>query len=302
MVANRTIVAANIATAYLGMGIMGAAMAANLARGGVKVKVWNRTTGKPGQDAAVCAGASASATVGEAVADCQIIFACLGDEKDLEEVVWGEGGVAASAKSGALFVDMSTSGPQYARTLAKALEDKGLRFLDAPVTGGDIGAANGTLTIMVGGHQADFDRCLPLFKLMGNKVVLCGGHGSGQAIKLCNQVLCAVNMMAVCEAIDLARTLQVDPALVVDVCGSGAAGSWALTNLGPRILKDDLMPGFKVEHMLKDLRLVRGCLPAQRRMPGVELAASQFRCAIDAIGTTSGERGTQAMIAAYLRS
>src|ERR1700733_1186735 len=187
--------------AYLGMGIMGSAMASNLAKSGHNVKVWNRTSGKEGLTKAEAAGCTKCDTIAAAVKDCQIVFTCVSDVKDVEQVLLGSGGVGESAAPGTLVIDTATIGPAAAQKINKALADRNIRFLDAPVTGGDIGAANGTLTIMVGGNEADFQYALPVLSAIGKTIRYCGPPGSGQALKLCNQILCAVNLVAVSEAL-----------------------------------------------------------------------------------------------------
>ncbi|MGD9680210.1 MAG: NAD(P)-dependent oxidoreductase [Candidatus Obscuribacterales bacterium] len=280
--------------AFLGMGIMGAAMAANLARDGSPVRVWNRSAGSPGAALAASAGAGVASDLAEAVGDREIIFSCLGDEKDVASVL---GELVLLASKDSLVVDMTTIGPGAARELAGKLEGAGLRFLDAPVTGGDIGAREGTLTIMVGGRQEDFDAALPLLRIMGKTVAYCGPSGSGQALKLCNQVLCAVNMIGVCEALTLAGNLGVDEGLVVETLGGGAGGSWALSNLGRRIVDGDLGPGFMLRHMIKDLRLIEE--NAAVELPGTRMARDLFHRVSESGPGADRDLGTQAMINVY---
>jgi 3-hydroxyisobutyrate dehydrogenase len=284
--------------AYLGLGIMGAAMAANLARAGHRVRLWNRTGGRPGLAMAQDAGGVVCGSIAEAVSGVEVVLLCLGDQRDVEEVCLGNGGVAEAVQPGTLVVDMATTGPRCAKAVGECLGRQGIRFLDAPVSGGDVGARAGTLTIMVGGASEDFLACTPLFECMGKVVVHCGPVGSGQAVKLCNQVLCALNMVGVCEALSLAQAMNIDPTLVVEVCATGAAGSWALSNLAPKILAHDLEPAFMIKHMLKDLALVGGVIDQQGLcLPGVKLADNQFKSARDLAG--SGAQGTQAMIRTY---
>lgn len=286
--------------AYLGMGIMGSSMAVNMAKNGVTVKVWNRTKGREGTSRAVEAGAVEFATISDVVANCDLIFLCLTDVKDLEAVLFGDGGVADSATAGSIVVDMSTTGPDCARRVAETLAKRNIGFVDAPVSGGDVGARNGTLTIMAGGKKEDFDACLPVFQKIGKNIHYCGVSGSGQAVKLCNQILCAVNMIAVCESLSLAEALSIDPSLMIEVCSSGAAGSWALSNLGPRIIANNLEPGFMIKDMKKDLRLVQEALACgTMKFAGTDLANQKFDDAIAAIASGGEFKGTQAMIAAY---
>jgi len=294
--------------AYLGLGLMGQAMAVNLAKGGLNVTGWNRTAGKSGETALLAAGGNCKNSLADAVADADIVFTCLGDIADVEEVVLGKGGVTEYGKNGAIVVDFSTIGPEAARKIYSGLKAKHMHFLDAPVTGGDVGARNGTLTIMVGGDKEAFDSVFFALERMGKTIKHCGPSGSGQALKLCNQILCAVNMISVCEAFQLAHQLGVDENLIVDVLSAGAGGSWALSNLGPRIVKSDLAPGFALKHMLKDLRLVFENIDEKSDLlPGTEMARKLFREVEEKGnckgGVTSGDSGsslgTQAMILAY---
>lgn len=275
---------------------MGSSMAANLARAGFAVTGWNRTKGRITVQAAVDGGVTVCDDLTQAVQDADAILLCLSDTKDIEDMLLSHDFLKGKISSGSIVIDMSTTGPECAKKLAAALLEDKIQFVDAPVSGGDIGARNGTLTIMVGAEKADFDRCLPLFQAMGNNITHCGNVGAGQAVKLCNQVLCAVNMVAVCEALSLAQQLDIDPKLVVDVCSTGAAGSWALANLGPRILSGDLAPAFKIKDMQKDLRLVG---ESHAGLPGVKLANDKFGDVVVREGTAGSALGTQAMIKAY---
>ena len=286
--------------AFLGLGVMGGYMAANLARGGYSVNAWNRTPNRPGVEVAASAGATVVSSIREAVETGDIIFSCLGDVPDVEEVILGSGGVAEFAKPGALVIDTSTIGPDAARKIGTELKQHNLRFLDAPISGGDIGAKNGTLTIMVGGEPTDFEESKPVLEVLGKTIRLCGPVGSGQAVKLCNQVLGALHMVGLCEAMQLAQQQGIDPKLVVEVCSTGAAGSWALSNLGPKIVESDFRPGFMIKHILKDLRLVQESLSASgQELPGVAISDRLFKIVKELDGGTGGEQGTQAMIRAY---
>jgi 3-hydroxyisobutyrate dehydrogenase len=290
------------AIAFLGLGVMGAPMTANLVRHGFSVRAWNRTPTAPGVAIASQAGASITDTRAEAIAGAEIIFTCVGDVPDVEAVILGEEGVIRYARSGAIVVDMSTIGATAAQAIGAKLREKNLRFLDAPVSGGDIGARNGTLTIMVGGDEKDFTECLPCFQAMGKTIRLCGSIGSGQAVKLCNQVLGALHMVALCEALKMAEIQELDPNLVIEVCKTGAAGSWALENLGPKILQGQLEPAFMIEHILKDLRLVKETVHTSgEALPGTDLAESLFQIVAALDSGQGSKQGTQAMIRAYNR-
>ncbi|MBE9203209.1 NAD(P)-dependent oxidoreductase [Synechocystis salina LEGE 06099] len=281
--------------AVFGLGVMGSPMAQNLVKNGYQTVGYNRTLNRSSALEAVKAGVKVVHSIAEAVENADIILTCVGDEKDVQQLILGSGGIAESAKPQALIIDCSTIGKTAACDLATTLKAKGLRFLDAPVTGGDIGAINGTLTIMVGGELADFEEALPVLTAIGKKVVHCGPSGSGQAVKLCNQILCGIHAIATAEAIQLSKQLGIEPELVINVCGSGAAGSWALTNLGPKMSEADFAPGFMVKHLLKDLRLVREAAE-NGQLPGVTLAESLF----ESVQLLGGEdQGSQAIIRAY---
>ncbi len=305
--------------AFLGMGLMGAPMAANLARADYNVTVWNRTPGSAGVKVAEEAGAAVVASIAEAVSDAEIVMGCVSDGPDVEAVLLGrraadssgegEGdteeaglpGVIDHAATGALVIDFSTIGPVAARSVGSDLAARGLRFLDAPVSGGDVGARAGTLTVMVGGEPSDFEEARPLLEVVGSNVHHCGPLGSGQAVKLCNQILAALHMTALTEALRLAETLGVDPALVVQVCKSGAAGSWALEKLGPRVIAKDFAPGFMIKHLIKDLGLIRQSNDAGKGPPlaGTELASYLFEAVAELDEGSGGDLGTQALTRAY---
>ena len=286
--------------AFLGMGIMGASMAANLGRSGSVTNVWNRTTPRPGIQIAKKAGCNVVKSIEEAVNNADFIFTCVSDALDVEQVLFSSGGVAENAKKGALIIDFSTIGTKAAKSLGGKLKQIGLRFLDAPVSGGDSGAKNGSLTIMVGGADQDFSDSLTILKVLGKNIHHCGPVGSGQAVKLVNQVLCGIHMVALSEAMRLAEIQEIDPNLVVEICSTGAAGSWALSNLGPKMIQSDYSAGFKVKDMLKDLRLVNEELSGPEILSGVNLAQKLFELAITTFPQGQGElKGTQSMAMAY---
>lgn len=287
--------------AFLGLGLMGSSMAANLVRHGYQVKGWNRTSDRPEVSMAAEVGVSIVDSLAAAVRDAEIVFTCVGDIPDVEAVLLGESGVVNYAQPDTLIVDMSTIGSVAAREIGNKLGAKQLRFMDAPVSGGDIGAKNGTLTIMVGGSQTDFDQCLPLLEAMGKNITLCGGIGNGQGVKMCNQILASIHMVGLCEAMQLAKHQGIDPNLIVEVCGTGAAGSWALSNLGDKIINEDYEPGFAIKHMVKDLRLVQSINQTSGdNLPGTELADRLFKTVMTMDDEQGKEQGTQAMIRAYI--
>lgn len=283
--------------AFLGMGVMGTPMTCNLLRAGYPVTVWNRSADSPNLQRAREAGAAIATSIAEAVQDADYIFTCVSDVPDVKAVLLGENGAIHQAKVGSLVIDFSTIGRPAAQEISQTLQEQGIRFLDAPISGGDVGAENGTLTIMVGGDRPDFDEAMPYFAAMGKNIYYCGETGSGQAVKMCNQVLCAIHMVALCEGIKLAEYQGIDPALMIEVCQTGAAGSWAIANLGRKITLQDFRPGFMVKHILKDLRLAKESLANYPALPGLALATQKFKdtaAIADAL-----EQGTQAMFRAY---
>lgn len=283
--------------AFLGMGVMGTPMTLNLLRAGYPVNVWNRSADSPNLLRVKSEGAAIAPSIAEAVRDADYIFTCVSDVPDVEAVLLGNFGVLHVAKANALIIDFSTIGALAARDIAKKLSAHNLRFLDAPISGGDVGAENGTLTIMVGGDRPDFDQAQPYFQTMGKNIYHCGEIGSGQAVKMCNQVLCAIHMVALCEAIKLAQYQGVNPDLMIEVCQTGAAGSWAIANLGRKITMADFRPGFMIKHILKDLRLVQETIENFPALPGFELATQQFKNTAQLADAL--EQGTQAMFRSY---
>lgn len=281
---------------FIGLGVMGSPMAQNLVKHQYTVKGWNRTQiDRTLVTQARENGVQIVPTIEEAVKDADFVCICVSDVPDVNQVIFGEGGIAHFAKPETIIIDFSTIGTQAVKDISEKLRSNGLHFMDAPVSGGDIGAKNGTLTIMVGGDDRDFQTSLPIFQAMGKNIVHCGIVGTGQAVKLCNQVLASIHMMAICEAMELAKTLNIDPELMIQVCSTGAAGSWALTNLAPKIASSDFAPGFMIKHILKDLRLVTESLENQT-LPATDLATEMFKI-VENLGGT--EQGTQAMIRAY---
>ena len=277
---------------YIGMGIMGAAMARNLVKAKFEVCVWNRTESKCGPLAD--AGASVVASP-KAMADSgpDVIMTNVTDTDDVEQVVFGDGGVTAAAKRGLILIDHSTISPVATQQFAARLADQGVVYLDAPVSGGDVGAQNGTLSIMVGGEDAAFKRCLTLFEAMGKSIIHLGPAGMGQVCKACNQICVTMNLLGVCEAMALAKRSGLDLEKMIEVISGGAAGSWQLANLGSKIAVGDHAPGFMIELVLKDLALVAEAARVQKLpLSGTALGESYFR-AVAADG--GGRLGTQAM-------
>ncbi|MDQ3250166.1 MAG: NAD(P)-dependent oxidoreductase [Chloroflexota bacterium] len=239
---------------FIGLGIMGQGMARNLLKAGFAVRVWNRTAAKA--EALVAEGAQTGESPAHVAAQSDIIITCVSDTPDVEAVILGEDGVIHGAQTGALVIDCSTISPQATREIAGKLAEKGIKMLDAPVSGGSEGAAKGTLTIMVGGAVADVERAMPVFKAMGKTITHIGATGAGQVVKLVNQVLVVGNCLAMCEALLLAQAGGVDLQKTIDAISQGAAGSWMFTNRAPQIIRRDWRPGFTIALQQKDLRLV----------------------------------------------
>jgi 3-hydroxyisobutyrate dehydrogenase len=239
---------------FIGLGIMGRGMTRNLLKAGHPVHVWNRTAAR--MDELAADGAQPTTSPAALAAMCDVIFICVSDTPDVEAVVLGEGGVIHGARAGSLVVDMSTISPQASREIAAKLAERGVGFLDAPVSGGSEGAARGTLSVMVGGDEVHFQRALPYFQAMGKTITHIGEVGSGQLVKLVNQILVVVNMLAVSEALVFAQAGGLDLEKTIQAVAGGAAGSWMLSNRGTQAIVRDFRPGFTIDLQQKDLRLV----------------------------------------------
>lgn len=279
---------------FIGLGVMGKPMAKNLLKAGYPLTVWNRTRSKMRE--LVDLGAKPADSPKEAAEKSDAVITMVTDSPDLEEVALGSLGVIEGVRPGMVFIDMSTISPQVTRRVANSMSERGVKMLDAPVSGGDVGAKKGTLSIMVGGPKEAFEECLPIFKTLGKRVTYMGGSGMGQTTKLCNQVICVLNIKAVCEGLMLGAKSGVNLDKLLEVVTAGAAGSWMLSNLGPKMVRRDLEPGFKISHQLKDLRLALSTaaelgLP----LPGTALVQQMFR-AVEAEGMAG--KGTQALIVA----
>ena len=277
---------------YIGLGTMGSPIAANVLKAGFKLTVWNRTRAK-------CEPLAASgATVAESPAalaqgGCEAVFLNLSDGPAVRAILFGEGGIAPHLAAGTVVLDNSTIGPLEAQEFAAQLKARGVDFIDAPVSGGQAGAAQGTLSVMAGGDEAVFQRCLPLLQAIGKSIIHLGPVGMGQACKACNQVAVVCNLLGVCEAAALAKKLGLDPAKLIEVLGGGGAASQQLKNYGAKIFQGDLRPGFMVRLMLKDLGIARGAAEAlDLPLEGTALAEKYLRAVAERGG---GDLGTQAM-------
>lgn len=239
---------------FVGLGIMGQGMARNLLKAGYNVRVWNRTSSR--MDPLIEAGAAAGASPADVAANCDIIAVCVSDTPDVEEVILGENGILSGVQAGALVIDFSTISPQATIDIADRLGAKGVKMLDAPVSGGSEGAVNGTLSIMIGGDEDQVERARGLFEAMGNTITHVGKQGAGQTVKLVNQILVVGNCLAMCEALIFAQAGGVDLERCLNAVTGGAAGSWMLANRGPQIIDRDWRPGFTINLQQKDVRLI----------------------------------------------
>jgi 3-hydroxyisobutyrate dehydrogenase len=239
---------------FIGLGIMGRGMVANLLRAGFAVTVWNRTARRLAPLLEM--GATAAASPADLAGQSDIIITCVSDTPDVEAVVLGEAGVGQGARPGSLLIDCSTISPQATKMMARQLAEQGVHWLDAPVSGGSEGAANGTLSIMVGGAAEQFERAQPVLQAMGRTITHVGPTGAGQTVKLVNQILVVVTMLGVSEALLFAEAGGLDLEKTLTAVAGGAAGSWSLSNRGPQMIARDWRPGFTIDLQQKDLRLV----------------------------------------------
>lgn len=260
---------------FVGTGVMGRSMAKNLLKAGYHINVYNRT--KASAHELIELGAIWKETVAELAEASQLVISMVGYPKDVEEVYLGENGLLAHAKSGSYLVDMTTSSPLLAKKIEALGKEKGIYVLDAPVSGGDIGARDAKLVIMVGGEADVYNVVKPVFEVMGTNILLQGPAGSGQYTKMCNQITIASNMIGVSEAMAYAQKAGLDPSRVLESIGGGAASSWSLTNLAPRMIAGDFAPGFYVKHIIKDIKIA---LDSAQEMGlktlGLELAKSLY--------------------------
>jgi 3-hydroxyisobutyrate dehydrogenase len=281
--------------AFVGTGVMGQGMVANLLKAGHEVTVYTRTKAKA--DGLLALGAKWASSPAESAHGADIAISMVGYPNDVEEVWRGPQGFMSSARPGCVLIDMTTSSPALARSLAVEAAAKGFGPLDAPVSGGDRGAREGTLTIMAGGAQQDFDFAQPVFAAMGKTIVLQGGPGTGQLCKLANQIGIASGMIAMAEALAFARATGLNLETTLRSISGGGASSWALLNLAPRVLKGDFAPGFYVKHFVKDIGLALDvCREQKVSLPGLELAAKLYA---EVVAAGEGDAGTQALARLY---
>ncbi len=281
----------SLTVGWIGTGVMGKSMCGHLVKAGHKVRIFTRTRAKA--DDLLKAGATWAESPAEAAAGRAFVFSMVGLPSDVEQVYLGKDGIFSAAEPGTIACDMSTSEPSLAITLAEEGAKRSIMVLDAPVSGGDVGARDGKLAIMVGGEKAAFDRALPLFRLMGETIALMGGPGSGQHTKMANQILIASTMMGVVESLLYAEKAGLGLDAVIDIIGKGAAASFSLNNLGRRIAKGDYAPGFYIKHFIKDMGIALSEAGRMRlALPGLALV-NQFYTAAQAMGLEN--LGTQGL-------
>ncbi|MDZ4074964.1 MAG: NAD(P)-dependent oxidoreductase [Hylemonella sp.] len=280
---------------FIGLGNMGRHMAGHLLAAGHPLCVYNRSRDKA--DELIARGASWCATPGEVAAQAEVIITMVGYPQDVEQVYLGEGGILARARKNALLIDMTTSSPELAVRIATAASKMGCRSLDAPVSGGDIGARDAKLAIMVGGEQAAFDAAQPILQVMGANIVRQGGPGAGQHTKMCNQIVIASTIMGVSEGLAYAKKAGLDLSTVLQSIGGGAASGFQLTVMGGKMIAGDFAPGFYIEHFIKDLGIALAeAERMQLDLPGLALARKLFE---GLAGQGLARLGTQALIKRY---
>ena len=281
--------------AFVGTGVMGRPMAGHLLDAGYELTVFNRTRERA--RGLVDRGANWAPSAGEAAAGADVTITMVGYPSDVEEVYFGPGGILDRAGEGSVVIDMTTSSPALAERVAYEAEARGAFALDAPVSGGDVGARNAALTIMVGGDERAFEAAAPLLRVMGKSVIRQGGSGAGQHTKLANQVAIAGSMLATVESLAYARAAGLDPHRVLDSITAGSAASWSLANLAPRILDGNFAPGFYVKHFIKDMRIaLESADELGIELPGLATAKRLY----DRLAEEGGEDlGTQALWLLY---
>jgi 3-hydroxyisobutyrate dehydrogenase len=280
---------------FIGTGVMGASVIRHLLNNDHEVTIYTRTKTKA--EPLIEAGAIWADTVSDAVKYANVIFTMVGYPSDVEAIYFEENGILAAGKPGQILIDMTTSSPVLAIRIAERAASLKMFSIDAPVSGGDIGAKNGTLSIMCGGDRHVFDEVLPILSVFGSQIVYQGETGAGQHAKMCNQIAIATNMIGVCEAVAYAEKAGLDPDTVLKSISTGAAGSWSLSNLAPRMLKGDFEPGFYVKHFLKDMNIALAEAEAMELpLPGLQLAQNMYDKLVQ---QGYGDKGTQVLYESY---
>lgn len=285
----------NTVIGFIGTGVMGKSMAGHLLKAGYKVLVHNRTKSKA--EELFKAGALWCEQVGSLAAESDVVITIVGYPRDVEATYLGQGGLLEHAKPGTYLVDMTTSSPGLAQRIYTEAKKRQIYALDAPVSGGDIGAREARLAIMVGGDEEAFQALKPIFEVMGRNVILQGAAGAGQYTKMCNQIAIAGTMIGVSEGMAYAKQAGLDPARVLRSIETGAAGSWSLSNLAPRMITDNFAPGFYVKHFIKDMGIaLESAAEMKLNLPGLELVKAMY----DKLAAAGEENsGTQALYKLY---
>lgn len=277
---------------FIGTGVMGASMVRNLLKNQYEVNVYNRTSSKA--KALEADGAKFCETIESCVTDVDYTIMIVGLPSDVEEVSTK---VLQYAKTGSVIIDMTTSSPQLAEKIYRDALIKSISVLDAPVSGGDIGAKNGTLSIMVGGDETTFNQCLPLFESMGKNIIYCGNAGKGQHTKMANQIAIAGTVAGVTEAITYANKMNLDPQTMLNAISAGAAGSWQMSNNGQKMISEDFAPGFYIKHFVKDMNIAINCADTnQLELPILKIVRDLYQ---DMMIAGDENLGTQALIKKY---
>lgn len=275
MMVHKNVLHSNAVVGFIGTGVMGKSMAGHILSKGYKVLVYTRTKEKAAE--LVEQGAVWKQSVAEVAQEASLVITMVGYPYDVEEVYLGENGLLAHANEGTHFIDMTTSTPSLAIKIYEAAKQKGMYSLDAPVSGGDVGAKEARLAIMVGGDRDVFEACKPLLEIVGQNIVYQGQAGSGQHTKMCNQIAIASNMIGVAEAMVYAKKSGLDPETVLKSISTGAAGSWSLSNLAPRMIAGNFEPGFFIKHFIKDMGIALEEAKAMgMETPGLELAKKMY--------------------------
>ncbi|QUW21717.1 NAD(P)-dependent oxidoreductase [Sporosarcina sp. Marseille-Q4063] len=281
--------------AFIGTGVMGSSIVRHLLKANYEVTIYTRT--KERATALISDGAKWAQTPSEATAGANIVITMVGYPVDVEAVYFGSSGIFEAGSEGQIIIDMTTSSPALAKRIASVANTRKMASIDAPVSGGDVGAKNGTLSIMCGGDEDVFNRVRPVLEVFGKDIIYQGDAGAGQHTKMCNQIAIATNMIGVCEAIVYAEQAGLDPENVLKSISTGAAGSWSLSNLAPRMLKDDFEPGFYVKHFLKDMDIALAEAEQMGlNLPGLELARSMYHHLLE---QGYGDNGTQVLYKKY---
>ena len=280
---------------FIGVGVMGKSMVRNLMKNGFEVSIYARTKAKVTD--VLAEGALWCDSIAQCAQGKDAVITIVGYPKDVEEVYFGQGGILENASAGCVLIDMTTTSPQLSVKIEQAAKVKGLKALDAPVSGGDVGAKNGTLSIMVGGEKETYTQCLPIFQAMGTNIIYEGKAGAGQHTKMANQIALGGAIAGVCEAMTYAKKVGLDLQTMLDSISKGAAGSWQMSNMAPRMLKGDFDPGFFVKHYIKDMNIaLEEASHVNLTMPVLNEVHDMYQ-ALDDRGM--GDLGTQALIKYY---